>query len=183
MSLNMLHALVFLINIVFSLYILCIMLRFFLQWVKADFYNPLCQFLIKVTNPLLVPMRRVIPGWFGLDIAAVVLMIILETCNVLLLALITYFPFSEFLLVVIGVKLIKLVLNMYFFAILIRVIMSWITFAAHNPFYVPLIKLTEPLLRPVRRVIPTMGGFDLSPLIVLIVLQFMLIMFSGVVGI
>ena len=93
-------ALVFLINTIFSLYILCVMLRFFLQWVKADFYNPLCQTLIKITNPLLRPLRRIIPGWFGLDIAAIVLMVILELISVALLALITSFPFSGFLIIV-----------------------------------------------------------------------------------
>ena len=180
---NFIRAGVFLVNTIFTLYILCVMLRFFLQWVKADFYNPLCQFLIKVTNPLLIPLRRIIPGWFGLDIAAIVLMIILELVNVILLALISGLPISGFIIVVMIVKLIRLMLNMYFFTILIRAIMSWVNPSPHNPIYVVLIQLTEPLLRPIRRVIPIIGGFDLSPLVVLILLQLISILFGGLLGV
>ena len=73
-----LYALVFLINTVFGLYTAAVMLRFLLQWMRADFYNPICQAIVKLTNPPLLPLRRVIPGWRGLDFAAVVLVVILQ---------------------------------------------------------------------------------------------------------
>lgn len=183
MSLHTLQALNFLINTLFSLYILCVMLRFFLQWVKADFYNPFCQFLIKLTNPLLVPLRRIIPGWFGLDMAAVVLMILLECVNVLLIACITSYPLSAYLVIVAIGKLIRLILNMYFFTILIRALMSWFNHNPYHPMTIVLTQLTEPVLRPIRRIIPTMGGIDWSPLIALILIEVISILFGGVIGI
>lgn len=184
MSMNLLRAAVFLINTVFTIYILAVMLRFFLQWVKADFYNPLCQFLIKITNPTLRPFRKIIPGWFGLDLAAVVLMLILMAINVLLLALITHFPIGAYLIVIVIVKLIKLTLNMYFFAIIVRAIMSWGWSAhqPHNPIFHAMIQLTEPVLRPIRKIIPVISGFDLSPVVALIVLQLISLLIGGAVG-
>ena len=78
MTATLINIAVFLITTLFSMYMTAILLRFLFQWVKADFYNPICQFLIKVTNPLLIPFRRIIPGWFALDIASLVLLFIVQ---------------------------------------------------------------------------------------------------------
>src|SRR6185437_7488882 len=85
MNNNLSHVLLFLINTLFSLYIAAVMMRFLLQWAKADFYNPFCQFLMKITNPLLLPLRKIITGWLGLDIAALVLMLLLQLIEIALL--------------------------------------------------------------------------------------------------
>ncbi len=165
----------FLIDIIFSFYISLIMLRFFLQWVKADFYNPLCQFVTRLTNPLVLPLRRIIPGFFGLDWASVVLMILVESVQIALLSLLTT-PLSTgtFVLVVVF-KLLSQMLNLYFFVILARAFMSFSTHATFNPLYIALSQLSEPLLRPVRRILPPISGFDLSPALVLICIQALLV--------
>ena len=162
----------FLINIVFGFFIGLVMLRFFLQWVKADFYNPLSQFVIKMTNFALLPLRRIIPGFFGLDCAAIVLMLVAEAASLALISLLmgTSLPVPLFAIFVI-VRLLSAMLNLYFFIIIIRAIMSFSAQAHMNPLYYALVQLTEPLYRPIRRILPIIAGFDLSPLVVLILLQ------------
>lgn len=162
----------FLISTLFSIYILAVMLRFLLQWVRADFYNPISQFLVKVTNPPLKPLRRVIPGFAGIDWAAVVLMLLLQMAALaLVIALrgggVALGPLVLFS----GAELVNLLFNVFIFAILIQVVISWINPGAYNPLTSLLYSLTEPVLRPARRVIPPIGGLDLSPLAAIIALQ------------
>lgn len=162
----------FLITTLFELYILVVMLRFLLQWVHADFYNPVSQFIVKVTNPPLRPLRRVIPGVAGLDMAAVVLMLALQLISlgiVLLLrgkgipvGVLFLWSFTE---------LINLAFNVFIFSILIQAVLSWVNPGAYNPVNAILYSLNEPLLRPARRLLPVMHGFDLSPLLAIIALQ------------
>lgn len=167
----LMRSLLFLINTLFSMYILIVMLRFLLQWVKADFYNPVCQFLMTMTNPLLLPLRRVIPGFFGLDCAAIVLMVVLQGMAIGLVMLILGQPLSFLILLVAVVKLLQLMINVFFFSIIIQVILSWVNPQAYNPAVTVVNQLSEPLLAPVRRWIKPVGGFDFSALIVLIILQ------------
>jgi YggT family protein len=162
----------FLIQTIFGLYILAIMLRFLFQWVKADFYNPVSQFLVKVTNPPLVPLRRVIPGLMGIDLAAVVLMLVLQVIEVELLLLIKGANITiPGLLVYSLVELLSLGINVFFFSILIQVILSWVNPGAYNPVTALLYSLNEPLMRPARRILPPISGFDLSPILALVFLQ------------
>ena len=172
----------FLLNTVFGIYIVAVLLRFFLQWVKADFYNPVCQILIKVTNPLLKPLRKVIPGIFGLDCAALVLAIILQGILVALMCWVADIPFEPyFFALAVVISLVKLILHLYFFLIIIRVLMSWFTNPyQQNPIAV-VIQLTEPILRPARRLIKPIGGVDLSPLVMLIAIQVVIIIVSNLV--
>ncbi|MCF6808111.1 YggT family protein [Thiotrichales bacterium 19S9-12] len=164
----------FLISIFFQFYLICILLRFLLQWVKADFYNPVCQFLIKVTNPLLVPLRRIIPGFFGLDFAAIVLAIIVQLVEVSLLALIKGLPLTPYLYFFGIIELILLVLNIFTFAILIRAILSWVNPNPYNPMAIILFQLTEPLLRPLRNKLQ-FSQMDFSPFVVIILIQVVVI--------
>ncbi len=159
----------FLIQTLFGLYILAIMLRFLLQWVRADFYNPISQFLVKITNPPLRPLRRVIPGLGGIDLAAVLLMLALQVVAILLIqAVAGVLPSLGFTIVASIAELVDLGFNVFLFAIFIQVIISWINPGAHNPATGLLYSLTEPVLRPARRMIPAMGGLDLSPMAVII---------------
>jgi len=162
----------FLITTLFQLYIMVIMLRFLLQWVRADFYNPVSQFVVRVTNPLLKPLRRVIPGWGGLDIAAVSLMIALQLLSLLLVLLLRGqgVPIGTLVLWSLA-ELISLAFNVFIFAIIIQVILSWVNPGHYNPVSSLLHSLTEPLLRPARRMLPPISGIDLSPLLVLLALQ------------
>jgi YggT family protein len=168
---------VFLIQTLFGLYILAVMLRLILQVARADFYNPVSQFLVKVTNPPLVPMRRVIPGVMGIDVAAVVLMLILKTIEIFLITLMSGVSLSIMGLFVFAIAdLLELLLNVFFFTILIQVIMSWVNPGGHNPAIALLYGINEPLLSRARRMIPPISGFDLSPIVVMIALQLLSIL-------
>ena len=164
---------IFLVRTVFGLYILAVMLRFLLQLVRADFYNPLSQVLVKVTNPPLLPLRRVVPGFLGIDMAAILLMLALKTIELLIIQQLAGFSGDIAGLIVMGVaQLLKLLIDIFFFSVLIQVILSWVNPAAmHNPVMGVLHSLNEPLLRPARRIMPAMSGIDLSPLVVMVVLQ------------
>jgi YggT family protein len=163
---------VFLLQTLFGLYILAVMLRFLLQWVRADFYNPLVQFLVRVTNPLLVPLRRFIPGLMGLDMAAVVLMLGLQIIELLLvLVLIGYSANLPGLVVLAVAELVGLLISVFFWGVIIQAILSWINPDPRHPIMVLLYQLTEPVLRPARGILPPISGLDLSPILVLVALQ------------
>lgn len=166
------NAAVFLIQTVFGLYILAVLLRFLLQWVHADFYNPVSQFLVKMTTPLLRPLRRVIPGFGGIDVASVVLMLVLQIIELALVALLLNQPMSVSGLLVLAVAaLLALLFKVFLFSILIQVILSWVRPGDHSPVSLLLYQLNEPLLAPARRIIPAFSGLDLSPILVLVLLQ------------
>ncbi len=163
----------FLIRTLFDLYILVVMLRFLLQLVRANFYNPLCQFVVKATQPVLAPMRRVIPGFGGVDVSALVLMVALKWLELWLLVLAggggSAPPVLLLVLTVAGLA--HLVLYVYQFAILVQVVISWVNPGLYNDVTNLLGSLTEPLLGPARRLVPPFSGLDLSPIVVLIALQ------------
>ncbi len=160
----------FLLNVIFGLYIFAVLLRFLLQLVRADFYNPIAQFLVAITNPPLKPLRRVIPGMYGIDVASLVLLLLLELVFHALLATLLDQPLTPVILLVKGIfDLLHSTLNVFLFGILIMVILSWIN-PYPNPLSQLLGRLTEPLLRPARRTIPPFSGIDLSPMLVVLVL-------------
>jgi len=164
--------LIFLISTLISLYILAVMLRFLFQLTRADFYNPLTQFIVKITGPALRPLRRIIPGWGGVDIAALILMLLLQILSVWLVFGLggrSVGPLNLFIVAV--AQLVDLAFSVFIFAILIQAILSWITPGTYNPVTSVLFSLTEPVLRPVRRLLPPISGFDLSPLVALLGLQ------------
>ncbi len=163
---------IFLIQTLFGLYAGAVMLRFLLALVRADFYNPVSQFLVKITNPPLLPLRRIIPGVMGIDMASVVLLIVLQATKLLLIAAVQGFGIQPLGLLVLSLaELLSLLLNIYFFTILIQVILSWVSPGNYNPAVALLHSLNEPLLGRARRILPPISGFDLSPILVLIGLQ------------
>ena len=162
----------FLIQTLVGLYLLCVMLRFLLQWVQADFYNPVSQFLVKITNPPLRPLRRLIPGWAGVDIASLVLMLILQMAALLLVALLRGVEPSIGALLVLSIaELISLLFNVFLVTIIIQAILSWVNPGQYNPITSMLYSLNRPLLGPAQRLLPPIGGMDLSPIVVIIGLQ------------
>ena len=162
----------FVISTVFQLYIMLVMVRFLLQWLRADFYNPISQFVVKATNPPLLPLRRIIPGWGGIDVAAIVLMILLQLVSLLLVLWLRGKGLAlETLLLWSVAELLGMVFNIFMFAIIIQVVISWVNPGQYNPVTAVLANLTEPLLRPARRLLPPISGIDLSPLLVLLALQ------------
>jgi YggT family protein len=174
---NATGALIYLISTLTDLYVTAILLRLLLQWVKADFYNPLSQFLIKITNPVLIPTRRLIPSIGRLDTASVVVMLLLELVQLVLINLLgkTEFGFQFLFLFAVQKLLITLLLT-YFVLIIARVIVSWIANQSRHPLIPLIYQLTEPVLRPINKLLPSMGGVDLSPLFALIALRALLLL-------
>ena len=166
------NPLVFLISTLFDLYILVVMLRFIFQLVRADFYNPLSQFIVKATSPLLVPMRRIIPSMGTIDTSCIVLLLALQLIKLTIVGLLSSGMFAVGMLLVLAIaETISLVFNVFTFGILIQVILSWINPGTYNPVTAVLYSLTEPVLGPFRRLIPPISGFDLSPIAALLALQ------------
>jgi YggT family protein len=171
--------LVFLIRTLFGLYIAVVVIRFLLQWIRADFYNPVSQFIVRVTSPVLRPLRQLIPGYRGLDVASLVLAWGLMAVQLGLIAGLSGFGGSLLGALVWAIPaLLELVIDIFLFAVLIRVILSWLNPDPYNPVVSLLERLTDPLLRPVQRLIPPIGGIDLSPMAViigLVLLQMLLV--------
>lgn len=180
----LLDAGVFLLDTLVSLYILAVMLRFLLQLARADFFNPVAQFLVTVTAPTLKPLRRIIPGLWGIDLAAVALLLLLEGLLVFLvgpsghplLRLGLVFgqpPFMAGLIVLTVTELLKTALYVYLFIIALRAILSWVS-PYPNPNMRPLVQMSEPLLRRIRSVLPGAANIDLSPFVAGLILVLLL---------
>jgi YggT family protein len=166
------NPLTFLIETLFGLYIMAFMLRFLLAQVRADFYNPVSQFLVKITNPILVPLRRIIPSIGKFDTSTMLTMFVLQVIALVLILLLANGSLSPFSIGILAVsELLELFLNIFLFAILIQVIISWINPGSYNPVTSILHNLTEPILRPCRQLIPAIGGLDLSPMVALLGIQ------------
>jgi len=160
---------IFLIQTLFGLYVLLVMLRFLLQWFRADFYNPVSQFIVKLTAPPLRPLRKLIPGFAGIDLAALVLAWLLKTLELALTLMLMGAGGSLLGAFLWSIpELVDLLLNIFLFSILIQVVLSWVNPGAYNPAANLLYSITEPLLRPARNLLPPMSGLDLSPMLVMI---------------
>ncbi|WDG56537.1 YggT family protein [Pseudomonas chlororaphis] len=166
-------AAVYVLQTLGSLYLLIVLLRFVLQLVRADFYNPLCQFAVRATQPLLKPMRRVIPNLFGLDMSSLILAILVQLLLMALTLLLTYGttgnPLQLLIWSIIGVT--ALFMKIFFFALIISVILSWVAPGSHNPGAELVNQICEPALAPFRRILPSMGGLDISPILAFMVLK------------
>lgn len=162
----------FLVQTIFGLVMLVFMLRFIMQLVRADFHNPISQFIVKVTTPVLRPLRKFIPGMFGLDMASIVVLLVLQVLELFLITAMMGVSLSPAGLTVLSLaELLDLVLKVFLFSIFIQVIISWVNPGSYNPVIGVLHAITEPLLRPARRLLPPIHGFDLSPIIVIVGLQ------------
>ena len=166
----------FLVDTLFSLYLMVAILRVWLQLVRADFYNPVSQFVVKATNPILVPLRRIVPGVGGIDWAGIVLVYIVALLKIVSIQALfgNGFPIAEIFIAGIF-TVIKEVFTIVFWVTIIRAILSWIS-QGYNPVEALLHQLTDPLLAPIRKVIPPIGGLDLSLIVFLIGLQFLQIL-------
>jgi YggT family protein len=164
--------LIFIIDSLVSLYILAIMLRFLLQWCRADFYNPISQFLVKITHPILKVLRRYIPPLGRIDTSSIVLALSLQMLADYSILFLKGFGISIGALALLSFgNLVSLLINVFIYAVFARAILSWLNPGSFNTASSILHSLTEPLLETCRKFIPDFGGIDLSPLIVLMVLQ------------
>ena len=161
-----------LVNAAAGFYLFIIILRFLLQATRADFYNPISQFVVKATHPPLVPLRKFIPPLGGFDLAAIVLALGVELLAITLSLLIVGYPLPIANMVIwafLGV--VGLTLKLYFWGILIMVIASWISPGNYNPALGLLQQIIEPAMKPIRKLMPDMGGFDISPIIAFLLIQ------------
>ena len=160
-----------LINSIGSLVLLVIVLRFLLQLVRADFYNPLSQMIVKFTNPMLIPLRRIIPGFGGLDVASLVLALAAQYLLIFLVLMVKGFGMNLPFVAMIGwaaVGLGSLLLNIYFWGLLIVIIASWIAPNSYNPALILINQIIDPVMRPIRTRMPDLGGLDLSPMVLML---------------
>ncbi len=163
------NPIIFLVQTLFGLYILAVLLRFLLQTVRADFYNPLSQFLVKATNPPLKVLRRFIPGLGGIDLASLVLAWLLKSLELLLVVMISGGSVNPLFPLLWAIpELVEMIINIFFFSVLIQAILSWFSTGGYNPAVSLLHSLTAPVLRPAQKLLPPAGGFDFSPMLVLI---------------
>lgn len=165
--------LLYLMQFVLSAYLVAVLLRFLLQWVGADFYNPVSQFLVRVTAPVLNPLRKFIPGYLGLDLAALFLAVLIQMLAITIAAILVGYGFPNLLLLLpwalIGVC--AMLVNIYFFAILAMIVISWVAPGSNQPAIFLLYRLTEPVMAPFRKLLPSMGGLDLSPILVFVTIN------------
>ena len=165
----------FLVDTVLGLYILIVLLRFLFQLTGADFYNPISQFIVKASHPPLSRLRRVVPELWGIDFAAIVILIVLEGARIGITALLMgRSPQLAGVLVLSIAELLKLAVYIIVFAIFIRALLSWITTGRSRPWLHLVYSFTEPLMAPARRILPSTSGLDLSPIILFIVLMLIL---------
>lgn len=171
----------FLVETLLSLYISAIVIRFLLGYARADFYNPLSQFLVKITNPVLVPVRRFIPSFGKLDTSAVVVALVLMIIKIALVTGIVGASLNVATLLWLSVgELIRSVIWVYIIALILMAVISWIGSSQGNPVSPLVNSLVSPLVTPVRRRMPPVGMLDLSPMVVMIGLYILLIIVNGV---
>ena len=170
---------VFLVRSLGNILFWAVLLRFLLQLARADFYNPISQTLVRFTNPLLKPVRRVIPGLFGLDMAALVLAVVIKLATILIIFTLianVRIPLALQLLWSLLACLVA-VLNIYYLTMLATIILSWVAAGSYHPAVTLVHQIAEPVLAPFRRILPPMGGIDFSPMIAFIAIyiaQFLL---------
>ncbi|MDB0051373.1 YggT family protein [Gammaproteobacteria bacterium] len=162
-----------------GIYLLAVLLRFLLQVAKADFYNPVSQAVIKITDPMIRALQTVIPGYKGIDVSSLVLAFVIEAvaiCTLITLygeniSNIGYMNIVTWAFA--GVLL--MIIKIYYYAILASIIMSFVMMFSGNtnPHSLLLLvwQLTEPIMSPVRKIIPSMGGLDFSPIFIFIAIQ------------
>ncbi len=164
---------IFLINTLFSIYIAIMLLRFILQQVGADFYNPISQFIVKATQPLVNPARRFIPSIKKIDTATLVLVLVLLIVKMVLIFSIAGYPMDGLQLLIKGLyDLVSLTFDIFIVALFVQAILSWINPDPYHPVSSLLRSLTAPVLNPIKKHVPPIGGIDLSTIMALIGLMF-----------
>jgi YggT family protein len=164
-----------------SLYLMIILMRFILQLSRADFYNPISQFIVKATNPLLIPLRRIIPSMGGIDTASIALAILFQALVLVLKMLVVSGGVANpvFLMALSLVMVLDVLLKIYFWALIIMIVGSWVAPGSGNPALVLINQIVEPLMKPFRKMLPDMGGLDLSPILVFLVIQVLEVVLKG----
>ena len=171
-------ALIFIIDTLLSLALFVVLARLLLQWARADFRNPIAQAVVRITNPLILPLRRILPPVRKVDTASVVAVLLVATIKVGIVFALTGYgsPGPELWVRAIAVELVQVLLRTYFYAILLYALLSLIAPGGYSPLQSVLASVCEPVLRPFRRLIPPIAGIDLSPLWAVIAIQAILLL-------
>jgi len=176
------NAIEFLIGTLFDLFLMVVLLRFWLQWAKADFYNPMSQFVVKATSFAVNPLRKIIPGFAGLDLASLLLAFIVAVAKMSTLMLLKLGAWAAQPVLMDALMTVLIEgLNLVFWVLLIRAILSWVS-QGYNPMEAVFHQLTEPMLKPLRKVIPPLGGLDLSVLVLILGIQFLQILLADILA-
>lgn len=166
------NPLIFIIATLFHLYAFALILRFVLQWVQADFYNPLSQFVVKITSPVVTPARRLIPGYKGMDLATLLVCYLILALSQFIIQTLGDYPLTPMSVGILAITdLVSLIIDLFFYAILVQALISWINPGNFNPITSVLASVTSPVLRPVQKFIPPLGGMDISPIFAMIGLK------------
>jgi len=170
-------AILYLVNISFTLLLGAFILRILMQLVRANFRNPVAEIITKITNPLVLPLRKVFPPIKKFDTASFIACLIISIIMVIVIVTLRGFVAPTELLsdplnlVWLALRnLLSLTLSLYWVLILFSILISWIQPGSHSPFTSLLHQLTEPLFAPIRRLIPPIGGLDITPIPILILL-------------
>jgi YggT family protein len=165
------RALVYIIDALSMLITLVFLLRFWLPWFRVDFRNPFAQGILQVTSPIIVPLRRIVPAIGRIDTATILVAFLIQALTLILIILLSGVrPGARYVVVGALTQLAILSLRLFMFAIIIRIVLSWIAPQTYNPVTAVLTSITDPLLQPFRRLIPPIGGFDVSPVFAIILL-------------
>lgn len=168
----MVNALIFLFRTLADLFLIVLLLRLFMQLFRADFRNPVSQAIVRITSPFIVPLRRVLPPMGKIDTATLVVILLFELVFIAVLIQLLNGNLHGFELLYYAIlRTVMVTLRFFFFAIIVYVILSWVAPGTYNPVTSLLSQVVNPILDPARRFIPTIGGLDLSPLLVAILLQ------------
>jgi YggT family protein len=168
----MTQALYFIVKTLAQLVLLLYLLRLWLPLVHADFRNPVAQGVLRLTSPLIIPVRRFVPSVGRLDTAVILVVYLIQFLVLMLLMTIAQREIIPLHLALhSALELCMLSLNLFFFAIMIRIILSWIAPNTYNPVSAIASNLAEPVLRPFRRLIPSLGGLDISPIFAIVMLK------------
>jgi YggT family protein len=172
------NAIIYIVETLLSLALAVVLARLLLQWTRADFRNPLCQAIVRLTNPLILPLRRILPPIGKIDTASVVAVLIVATVNVAILYALQYgsFPTPFFWVQRTAIAIARTLLQTYFYAIVLYALLSLIAPGGYSPMQSVLATICEPVLRPFRRLIPSVAGLDLSPLWACIAIQAILLL-------
>ena len=161
----------YLITTLFDLYLIVLAVRLILAWMRANYFNPITRFIISITQPIVAPVRRFLPTYKGFEFATLFWMIIVELIKITMISVLFLGPLNFTVLLLIALLgAIKMILNVFFYSILIGAIMSFLS-PGHTPLTEILNLIGAPILRPLRRIIPPIGGMDITPIPAMIILQ------------
>lgn len=163
-----------LLHTLFQIFLALLLIRFLLPLVRANYFNPISQFIVRLTDPLLKPLRKILPTMGRVDVAALVLLIALQAFEGWLQSQLLGLPIVTNLLVYALLTLVRMLLGMYLVLIIAAAILSWFAHNMRHPILPFLHDLTDPVLRPIRSILPTFSGIDLSPLLAILAIQFLI---------